>query len=284
MKRAKLFLIGVFAVFLPMLMAPSGGFPSRPTFSSGTSTGTGGAGGIPSFKANAAIPSVIWNSPGNGVDQKQVQCYWNGGALQYNCTFVNDAGSAEHTFLSATRGTATAVTGVAIGNLTDSPTVTINGKVTIGPIVCTTACSLTGMVVGQTAIITKTSNTSRASTTTTTADPDLVFTNVPNGTYHIWYTVNFSSGAGGVRMSPVLSGAYNFAGAQNCFGVAAGVSTFSSSGVTVCNSTSGLLETSQGTGTASGANAIAIFWAQSSSNVANTTLVAGSDIIVQRIQ
>jgi hypothetical protein len=32
MKRFRLFLIGVFAAFLPMLMAPTGGFPSNPSF------------------------------------------------------------------------------------------------------------------------------------------------------------------------------------------------------------------------------------------------------------
>lgn len=93
-------------------------------------TATGGF-PTPSFLASAAIGTVGWQTPANGTDQKNAQCYYNGATLLFNCTFINDASSAEKLFLSVGRGTGTAVSSVALGNATDKPLITLNGAVTI---------------------------------------------------------------------------------------------------------------------------------------------------------
>jgi hypothetical protein len=52
------------------------------------------------------------------------------------------------------------------------------------PIICTTACNASAIVVGQSAFITKTAATGR-SATSFLADPDLQFTSLPTGTYDV---------------------------------------------------------------------------------------------------
>ena len=131
MKRTKYFALGLLLALAGGAFAVTGGgFPTFPTFQSVTavSTGGGGSGAHPAFLAKSAVPAIVWQSTSGGTDQHNIQCYYNGGSLQFNCTLLNDAGAAERQWLSITRGTGVAVSGISLGNTTDNPPVTVNGQ------------------------------------------------------------------------------------------------------------------------------------------------------------
>jgi hypothetical protein len=67
---------------------------------------------------------------------------------------------------------------------------------------CTTACTLSSFAVGNRATLTKTSNTSRSSTTTLAADPDLQ-ASVASGqyAYHVYIDGAFGGGTQGIKLS-----------------------------------------------------------------------------------
>jgi hypothetical protein len=80
------------------------------------------------------------------------------------------------------------------------------------PIICTTACAVPGLKVGQLAVITKGTTTNRASTISPTNDPDLQFTSVPAGTYILELNVLGNWGAGGMAVLPMNAVVSSFAG------------------------------------------------------------------------
>jgi hypothetical protein len=74
-----------------------------------------------------------------------------------------------------------------------------------GNVICSTACNVAGMAIGQTVYISPTGVTSRSSTTTVTLDSNLQFTNVPVGYYAVNGTMFFSSTGGGAAWNTVCS-------------------------------------------------------------------------------
>lgn len=119
--------------------ATPGGATSNVQFnSSGSMAGdagftyTGSASDIVKLTGGSGVPAnIVYAQSAAGADQKQVSTYYNynGGAPSFNMTFLNDASSAENKFLSVTRGTGTAVTGITLGNATDLPLVATPGGI-----------------------------------------------------------------------------------------------------------------------------------------------------------
>jgi hypothetical protein len=175
-RRAALFLVGLVAALAPMLMAPSGGFPSRPLFQSvaiSSTTGVTCPGG-----ADTAHLCVNNNTPGHTAWSQVIRPAGGAGNILGLYIAGPTANSTDTLFrVDTAAGTTFRIAGD--GTMTGA---------TPAPIVCTgtgAPCSLTGMVIGQSAFITKTAATTRNTTTTLTVDPDLQFSNMPIGVYNI---------------------------------------------------------------------------------------------------
>lgn len=128
MKRLRLFLIGLFAAFLPVLMAPTGGFPTTPTFQvvkvqngarpvipvtvDGTYI-TGALAQLIQVNHSAAANNRIWDNATAGS--------------QLVMRAVNDAYTVADNYMVVSRS-GTAVTQVDIGNAADNTVVTAAGK------------------------------------------------------------------------------------------------------------------------------------------------------------
>lgn len=78
--------------------------------------------------SNSTVPTFILKATTGGTDQKNQQCYYNFTALQYVCSFLNDALSVEDKFLVIGRGTGVAVASITLGNATDNPTFVLQGS------------------------------------------------------------------------------------------------------------------------------------------------------------
>lgn len=155
-------------------------------------------------------------------------------------------------------------------------------------IYCTTACPVSGIKVGQNALIMKGNTTSRASTTTLTADPDLQFTSIPLGQYNIESFIQFSGAS---------------AGGDNQDWAATAASFFDLNVVTLCSGT-GLVTFVTATGQSTGCTSLtttvnniyqrgianslsgtlSINWAQNSSNATASALTNTSFLRITRMQ
>lgn len=140
---------------------------------------------------------------------------------------------------------------------------------------CTTACSLTGIRVGQSFVIVKGTTTNRASTTTLTVDPDLQYTNMPSGVFALSGTIQFTSGGGGEKINMgttsnctgggLPSGSIVIATDPNATTINSNITTNVQSSVAGSYVTfSGIIQ--------GGGNPPALCWAQNTTNAANTTM------------
>lgn len=277
------------AAAVPLLMAPTGGFPSRPTFQQVTVSG-------------AAATDIFVNSTGAGADQ-QVWRIRHNGATQWQFSAINDARTVSRNVLSATRA-ANAITAVDLGNVTDNPPATLNGQSLTATFLCTTACSVAGMQVGARARILKGTTTSRASTTTNSLDPDLQFTNMPAGTYAVSARIMFTSVGGGWSSQPFSSVALSGGGtgietsgyqaAAPGGGSCGAAYTMTSIAVATAHGIGTYTCTSTGGGammyswinlnyTPSATANFGLDWAQQTSNVTAATVMLGSYVEITRL-
>jgi hypothetical protein len=244
--RPGLALAAIVGLVCPLLMAPSGGFPSNPAFQTVTIKGSGTPLSVPNGSAfvggSSTAGSLVVGSPTGGV---------LGG------------------------GTVNSQTGYFVNNVAIPP-----------PIMCTTACSVAGMLIGQTAIVAKGTNTSRISVATTSADPDLQFTSAPAGQYAISFFLDQSGGAGGFRY--VLTGAGNNNGLQGTMSCAGGVGDVATHVIalnaTQCNATSGGFASLAGAVTTNASGVISLDWGQATSTASNSTMLNDSWIEITRIK
>jgi len=269
--RVALFAAGLVAALCPMLMAPTGGYPSQPTFLAATVNGTAGR----TCGANTSSACFLNTTVGHTSWAAYVQP-------------TNTAGNTLGLYINCS-GNATD-TCFRVDTAAGAPTVKIDGAgglTGIAPptVVCTTACSIAPIVVGQTYLVYKTTNTSRASNTVDGADPDLTFNSVPQGQYLVEFGFNFTTGAGGYKFQISATGNNNInTGTQNCGGVGVGVFGNAPTVSNNCATTSAGYGTGQGhIITNAGAGAITFAWSQNSSNAANTTLASPSYLAVTRL-
>jgi len=168
--------------------------------------------------------------------------------------------------------------------------VTSTGILPLNPIMCTTACNVAGIRVGQSALIVKIASTNRASNATPAIDPDLQFNNVPNGTYVIDGQLIAALGAGGILWTfqngsgsqPSGTTGLTFFTTSSC-----GATTSPIQPTTSCiNGTAGSdFYDTNGTLLVTAANwaTIGYWWCQDVSNVANTTINLGSYFRLTRV-
>lgn len=124
----------------------------------------------------------------------------------------------------------------------------------------------------------KTSSTSRASTTTVSADPHLVVAVEANAVYRVQVFVGWTNGGGGFKAAFSGPSGATMNWTDNDGGYSSAIGTTQSFNTTVGTSFLGTLITS---GTAGN---LSLVWAQDSSNAANTTLAAGCHIAVERVE
>lgn len=158
-------------------------------------------------------------------------------------------------------------------------------------ILCTTACNISTIKVGQSAYIIKGTGTSRASTVALTLDPDLQFTNIPiNESFVFTLTIgvitttttaqSFQYDMGSAAVSPFgwcYLGGPTTTGAGNTTGWNAGVGNAGSGfQAPAANFTASLANQMNCSGAfkMSSAGTFGLFWAQAVSN-ANTTSISG---------
>lgn len=282
-----------------------GGLPSRPRFQAVTvGAGTGALTGqiIATRSAggeNAALSIKATGNAGIGLretgaasDAKQWDIVTGSGSLLMR-TVADDSLSAS-TFLRIDR-TAMAVTDVEIGNTTDNPAVTINGSPALTQIYCTTACGAGLLRVGQTLLVTRPNDATVASSASYANDLILYIAGIPDGNYTYEIVYRMDAGAGGLKaqigVAGVAADVIDHMSVRRCSVgavVAASASTFTTIGATNdCGAGAGnggafITGTAQFTGGV-GVNALTLQWAQSSSNVAVTTLRARSFIRLTRL-
>lgn len=160
----------------------------------------------------------------------------------------------------------------------------------LNPIVCTTACNVSGLRVGQSAMIVKIANTNRANNATPALDPDLQFTGVPNGTYILDGQLQASLGAGGILWLFANASDSQPSGLTGLTFFTSGSCGATTSPVTLLasciNGTAGSnYYDSNGSLLVSAANwaTIGIWWAQDISNAANTTVGLQSYLRLTRV-
>lgn len=119
--KLTLALAGVVLALCPMLMAPTGGFPSRPIFSGLVTTTATGAGSVGGFYVNAAQPSIAFRSSSAAANAKVWDITANATDLLFRTP--NDALSVSKVWLDVTR-VANVPTAIVFGNATDLPSVT----------------------------------------------------------------------------------------------------------------------------------------------------------------
>lgn len=176
-----------------------------------------------------------------------------------------------------------------------SNTVTLTGGYVLGTrnlypmIYCNAACDITGMAVGQQAIIKKPSTENKASTTTATLDTDLTFTGYSAGNaFTIQGYLTFTEGGGGYRwkINSANSTWRTMAGHCSVANVPAMVdSTGGGAGTDItCATGNGTRVSFNGYHSiVSGSTGLGVRWAQNTSNAANTGLTADSWIMITRI-
>jgi hypothetical protein len=285
------FIAAMLASFaLLALMGPSGGFPARPRFQA---IGVGTA--APATAGAATITNVATFTKTQTAGPSTSGVYLN--AQNPAIGFNVQAGSADHQIYDLIgvadtlvfRNCNAALTCNALLTLSHggsgSGSIAINGKRIAGNIVCDLggACSATGLEVGGSVWAFNASATSRSSTTTATADPNLQITNLPSGFYEVRIYLEFAAGAGGVRYTVTApSNGFRAEGTLNCSGVGIGAAELVSLTTVTCATTSGAFANYQGVISGTGGT-FSIDWAQASSNAATTTLQSRSYIVATRL-
>lgn len=279
MKRVKshwVWLLPLFA-FVPVLMAPSGGYPSFPIFQSLFTNGSQTCSPSPQVAGeciNAGASAV-------GITVLQTSANGSGGINFYDTT--NSAGRGG--IGSGANCAGQSVNDLCFTSGTSGKIVkgTSNGGAVIGEmsatIACTTACSGANLHVGDSLIINKGTATNRASTTTQTADPDLTVTGLPGGSFSISGGLSWTNGGGSYKFQ-IQTSACGIPG-----GIFNGIDAQASP--VVVNLGAGSLVggalaagTSQFFGSFNGSGTIAVCWAQNSSNVTNTTLNSQTSYLI----
>lgn len=257
-----------------LLMAPTGGFPARPTFQAVTirqaTTGSG----------DDVFLQLRDTDTGNADGGTWRLTPQQSGAQDcLDLTTYTDALVLTDVAISLCRSGATIDT-VNVGGLLT------NGGVSIARVTsATSAPSGAGMRVGDTIRVKKAADTSRASTITPTADPHLQVTGLPSGVYSLRKLLIFSSGAGGDRTQIDVSSATQMNGNGVKFCTTGGATAFAQ-GEGNAQTCAGVSSSHRGatyvTEPAS-SGTIAVLWAQNTSDAANTTLLSQSWIEVTRL-
>jgi hypothetical protein len=240
-----------------------GGYPSKPRFAD---VGVGRNAPSPGIAGGAAVALQPANTSAAGFIQLADTTTGSGLlCISDSATGCNASGVAHDVTLSSGAGLDVFTGGT-------NP-VRINGNTVASTLFCTTACSAANLIVGQSAIIVKTTATSRASTTTLAMDPDLQFTAIAAGTYAVQASITFTAGAGGFKYEIMPN---------NCSGSTSGglVGTSQTATTTVQNvginpqTFAGTGDTATLEGIQSSINVIyGVCWAQNSSSVANTNVL-----------
>lgn len=131
--------------------------------------------------------------------------------------------------------------------------------------------------VGGTLYATKSASTSRNTTTTVSSDPHLTLSVAANATYLITCVVVWTNGGGGFRAAFTGPSGATMVWTDNDGTGNGAIGTQSTFNVTTGTTFEGALITGGSSGT------FALQWAQSSSNAANTTLLAGCVITAKRL-
>jgi len=311
-------LIGALAITsAPFVLAVSGGgFPSNPQFTS-VGVGTTASGVSGSLQASyigvgrapsSGITRIVSDNGGSGDGEivsgttTAGNAYFrvlNNGVGNWSFGSLRSDGSFEICSAVGVSGTCALKIDTS-GNITTPA----GGTSPWGsaPIVCSTACNATALKVGQTAIIYKSAATNRASVTTTALDPDLQFNSLPAGQYQVTGHFVFTTGAGGMATTPFSSGAItggagSIINSGDYTGYSGGVCSWQTALVQTATQTSHGVTAVQCSG--SNTNVVAnwtdlnvvpsvstnfgLDWAQASSNVANSSINAGSWLQVVRV-
>jgi hypothetical protein len=244
-----------------------------------------GAGAAPTWQA---VPAT---APGGSTTQVQFN---NAGAFGGDAGMTYNSGTDTLSIGTVTAATAITVAGqnVCQANGTNCPAAASN-------IVCTTSCDISTLTVGNFATVYKTAATSRNSTTTPADDPDLIFTNAPNGaTYIMDAFINWDQNGAttnGITLRPIAGSVTT----QNrlCTTAANTSSANISPQSNGNNPNADLIFTASGGGgtlrvatcnasftTFAAAASFAFQWAQAASVATNTDVNAGSWYRVQRVQ
>ncbi|MGH3054757.1 MAG: hypothetical protein ACRDL7_07250, partial [Gaiellaceae bacterium] len=152
---------------------------------------------------------------------------------------------------------------------------------------------LLGLLGGSAHFAEKTSGTSRNTTTSPTADPDLVLSSLAAGVYKVTVLLNvaIASAAGqGIRCGLTGTNASNTRGGQiaNAPGFTQSLSAFSTITTTAAwnkgsSAASDMSLSIDAVVVLTGTGTIELHWAQSSSSGSNTTVDAGSTMVAVRI-
>jgi hypothetical protein len=161
---------------------------------------------------------------------------------------------------------------------------------------CSTACNISGLKVGYSAIVISGSSTSRTSSTTFSADTNLQFTNVPAGAYVFSaYLTWTDASAGGAQWTFVNTGGGTstgvIGGTQMCNEAQGATATSAWGTTTTFNALCSTHATSVDTASMYGAvvynpvvsSTLSLTWAQNTSNATSSTLASGNVMTVTRI-
>lgn len=269
-------------VALVLLMAPTGGFPSRPTFQAVTirqaTTGSN------DDRFLELRDSDTPNADG-GIWRLTPQS--SGASDCLTLRTYTDALVATGIPLDICR-TGAVIDSVGIG----ASSLNLNDGVGASATIKRTSTSLSapsgaGMLVGDTIRISKSADESRASTITPAVDTHLQVTALPAGHYAVKAYLYFTDGAGGHRMRFDISGADNIRGTgtrQCTTGGSTAVAHDEGFDLICAGAGSGQFFLGGGTEKpTAAATTISIFWAQNTSNAAATTLESFSWLEVTRL-
>lgn len=149
---------------------------------------------------------------------------------------------------------------------------------------CTTSCSGAGLSLGDQLQIRKGSATSRSSTTSASADPDLTATGLPSGTYRVEVHLDFSNTNGNSKWT-ITAGGNNWIirGTQECGNTSTASRLTALANATCTDGSTGahgwVLD-----GTAViNSSTLSVDWAQVTSSATSTTLGNRSFLILTRI-
>jgi hypothetical protein len=273
MRAVRISLLLTLGALLPLMMAPTGGFPSRPTFQSvnigSITTSTNRALAITSA---SAAPYVVLSDAAAAANGRAVFWQSNGGTLRLG--LINDTFSTTSDVFNAQRtsGTTTA-TSILFGNATDNPTYAFLG---------TGDLTLNGVSL-RPLLASKTADTSRSSTVTLASDPDLQLLVTAGKRYAIdaQLIVRCVAGAGqGYRttltMASGTAGATSWFADSDADNIVASDNPLATNAVgSTCTAASGRRVVS-GYVDVTGSGTLAIQWAQQSSNANATVMKAGS--------
>ena len=156
---------------------------------------------------------------------------------------------------------------------------------------CPGPCNGSAIVVGQTYVISKASDTTRASTATLADDSELIISSLPIGGYEVFlhWTLDAIDGNGsraGIRVAGVPSDEANGNGISVCNGAASVVSSLqftTTSTLGSCASADDFSGYNSLHFNATSTGAVAMQWAQSSSGANGTVLRRRANMTVRRI-